>query len=211
MNGFLAIRLALTYPRSNAIGGEMKGDKCSISNCKNIITYKGTVCGTHKWRMTKYKSYDLPSHEGHASYYIHEKWPEGIIHKCTKNHGLLTIDDVYIRKDFKKKGGDGVQYHCKKCARDGNIRRNYKGMNSMECYQKMWDSQKGLCYICKQPSTQKSNNSKSIKSLAVDHDHVTGQVRKLLCGACNSLLGYANDSILRLQDCINYLQEHAPD
>ena len=157
--------------------------------------------------MAKYGSYDLPAHLGESSYYIHEKFPEGIVHKCSKNHGFLTIDDVYKREEKVKKNGS-FQYHCKKCARDGNIRRMYKGMKSMECYQKMWEAQAGLCYICHNPSSQKSNNGKSIKSLAVDHDHITGQVRKLLCGSCNSLLGYANDSIEKLQKCIDYLKEH---
>lgn len=187
----------------------MKGNKCNISNCKNIITYKGTVCGTHKWRMAKYGSYDLPSHIGDPSYVVPSlPLPEGIVHICAKNHGHLTLNDVYIRRFRKKKGGDGVQYHCKKCARDGNIRRNYDGMDSMECYQRMWDAQKGLCYVCHKPSSQKSNNSKSIKNLAVDHDHITGKVRKLLCGACNSCLGYAEDSRQRLLELVDYLDEH---
>lgn len=153
----------------------------------------------------------MPGHIGEPSYIVPTApLPDGIVQICSKNHGHLTLDDVYIRKFYKKKSGDGIQYHCKKCARDGNIRRNYKGMNSMEDYQKMWDKQNGLCYICKNPSTQKSNNSKSIKNLAVDHDHITGEVRKLLCGACNSALGYVEDSIEKLQQLINYLIEHAP-
>lgn len=185
----------------------MKGDKCRISNCNNIITYKGTVCGTHKWRWTKYKKYDLPGYVGSPNYYIDDVFNKEIIHVCKKKHGELTLDQVYQRKDSE---GYVLQYHCKLCARDGNIRRNYLGMNSMDCYNKMLDKQKGLCAICLQPSSQKSNNKKTIKSLAVDHDHITGHVRELLCGACNSMLGYANDSIDRLNDAINYLKKHAP-
>ena len=45
--------------------------------------------------------------------------------------------------------------------------------------------------------------------LCVDHDHETGQVRKLICIACNHLLGKAKDSPVILQKAISYLQDHA--
>jgi hypothetical protein len=41
---------------------------------------------------------------------------------------------------------------------------------------------------------------------AIDHDHVTGKVRGLLCKKCNSLLGFAGDSIQILRDAIEYLE-----
>lgn len=47
---------------------------------------------------------------------------------------------------------------------------------------------------------------KSDKVLQVDHDHKTGDVRALLCSRCNSLLGYADDSIELLKRAIAYLE-----
>lgn len=46
------------------------------------------------------------------------------------------------------------------------------------------------------------------KGLVVDHDHETGKVRGLLCNSCNSLLGYAKDSIDNLNSAIRYLINH---
>lgn len=61
--------------------------------------------------------------------------------------------------------------------------------------------QKGLCAICEQPE-------KIGRALAIDHDHKTGRVRKLLCYRCNLLLGKADDDIEILQAAITYLQQH---
>ena len=74
-------------------------------------------------------------------------------------------------------------------------------------YQTMFDSQQGLCGICSQPESAKHQKG-TIKSLAIDHDHKTNQVRGLLCSRCNLLLGYAKDSISLLKKCIIYLESH---
>lgn len=43
---------------------------------------------------------------------------------------------------------------------------------------------------------------------SVDHDHLSGKVRGLLCANCNHLLGQAKDSTEILQNAINYLKEN---
>ena len=40
----------------------------------------------------------------------------------------------------------------------------------------------------------------------VDHNHITGQVRGILCHHCNVGLGFVNDDVEKLQKLINYLQ-----
>jgi hypothetical protein len=67
-------------------------------------------------------------------------------------------------------------------------------------YQRMYEAQRGLCYIC-----QRANGK--TKRLAVDHDHKTGEVRGLLCGPCNKYLGLLRDDPKLLQRAIMYLQE----
>jgi hypothetical protein len=48
----------------------------------------------------------------------------------------------------------------------------------------MLEAQNGVCALCEK-------TSKSKRSLHVDHDHETGEVRGLLCFSCNSKLGWA--------------------
>ena len=52
----------------------------------------------------------------------------------------------------------------------------------------MLEKQRGLCAICEGPQTWKNRGGKYV--LVIDHDHETGQVRGLLCGACNTALGH---------------------
>jgi hypothetical protein len=78
----------------------------------------------------------------------------------------------------------GGHYRCK-----GNnytihrdIRLKKMGITE-EKYGQIFDSQNGVCAICKGPPDTRW------KMLAVDHDHGTGKVRGLLCMTCNTLLG----------------------
>lgn len=56
-----------------------------------------------------------------------------------------------------------------------------------EDYQQMWDKQGGFCRIC-------SKILDGQRRPAVDHDHITGKVRGLLCSKCNTGLGQFNDN-----------------
>jgi len=57
-----------------------------------------------------------------------------------------------------------------------------------EQFEQMHKDQQGVCAICNEP-----NNLKR-RRLAVDHDHLTGDVRGLLCSSCNRGIGYFRDS-----------------
>lgn len=71
-----------------------------------------------------------------------------------------------------------------------------------DAYQTMLDNQGRRCAACG------SNNAGRKRRLAVDHDHVTGVVRGLLCIPCNCTLGYAKDSPAYLQHLIEYRWKH---
>ena len=72
---------------------------------------------------------------------------------------------------------------------------------TQEKYLNMEKEQKGVCYLCKNPSTTKK------RVLVVDHDHETGKVRRLLCDKCNRGLGYFLDNPAVLRAAADYVEE----
>lgn len=181
-----------------------RGEYCRVTNCKNKITYKGTVCGTHKWRMKKFNSYDLPTYTGEPNVYVPKPGlPEGIVKDC-KNHGHLTIKEVYP-KYYKNAV---TSYNCKRCSRETWVLGRYEGMAGRDTYDKMFKEQNGVCAICHQPETMRCNNKTDIKKLSVDHCHKTHKVRGLTCASCNTGIGYFKDSIELMLAAVEYLKKH---
>ena len=66
-------------------------------------------------------------------------------------------------------------------------------------------SQDNSCAICGIPADEIPHKTFKYNPLVIDHDHMTGKVRGLLCPTCNSLLGHAKDSEEILQAAIRYL------
>lgn len=89
---------------------------------------------------------------------------------------------------------------CRACAsavrHAASIKRDYD--LTAEEYDALLLLQGGACAICRaKPRSQR---------LAVDHDHVTGAVRGLLCSRDNhDLLGAGHDNADRLRAAVNYL------
>lgn len=83
-----------------------------------------------------------------------------------------------------------------------HLLRHKYGIGTDEYYQ-MLAAQDGKCAVCKQAPRGR-------RRLFVDHDHVTGAVRGLLCGGCNSGLGFFKDSAANLAAAIDYLKKKGP-
>ena len=68
---------------------------------------------------------------------------------------------------------------------------------TLEQYDSIFESQRGICAICK---SQPKN-----KRLCVEHNHKTKEVRGLTCDRCNVGLGMFGDSVELLLEAAAYL------
>lgn len=69
---------------------------------------------------------------------------------------------------------------------------------SPEEWDNKFEKQKGCCSICGR------HQSEFKRQLSVDHNHITGEVRDLLCTSCNQAFGYVNEDINILEKMIAY-------
>ena len=110
---------------------------------------------------------------------------------------------------------------CKKCAakytreqrlrkprsrdtrRNDALKRKYK-MTLLD-YNKLATEQDNLCLICKNKQTTILRGVEI--GLVVDHNHITGKVRGLLCTNCNAGLGWFKENTEYLKEAINYLEK----
>lgn len=83
---------------------------------------------------------------------------------------------------------------------DGCRRHGYQ-ITELE-YRALYRAQGGRCYVCRKAKGK-------ARRLAVDHDHLTGEVRGLVCSGsltpttCNRLIAYYNrDQLLRAADML---------
>lgn len=58
-------------------------------------------------------------------------------------------------------------------------------------YDAVYRKQGGVCAICGQPETTRRKGT--VMRLAIDHDHLTGKFRGLLCNTCNRAIGLAKE------------------
>jgi hypothetical protein len=90
------------------------------------------------------------------------------------------------QKSWVKKNKDKVK----------NSRLKYNFGITLEEYQKLLEKQNNKCKIC--------NN---VEKLVVDHNHLTGKIRGLLCSTCNSGIGMLKENVSILKNAIIYLEE----
>lgn len=96
----------------------------------------------------------------------------------------------------------GCKRRCAKCL-DSERRHCLRKFGlSIQEYEALLAAQDGRCAVCRRTPDQAGRKP---KLLAVDHDHVTGQVRGLLCTNCNTAIGKAADDPVRLCRMADYI------
>jgi len=122
----------------------------------------------------------------------------------SKSDGISIYCKICVRlksKEYKSKNRKKVLAK-KKIYNDNNgyvIRLKARYNLTIDDYKKMVIKQNNRCYICGNLDTRK---------LCVDHNHITGEVRALLCYRCNISLGLINESVETLQSMVEYIKKY---
>lgn len=103
------------------------------------------------------------------------------------------------RVDQKRERDRLDPYEKKRRTRNSNLKRKF-GITIDE-YDEMLFEQGGECFIC----GEKQNGN---KELSVDHDHVTGKIRSLLCSRCNTFVGYVESNPNLLSKVMDYIKSY---
>ena len=131
---------------------------------------------------------------------------------CTKCGELKPLSEYSHKRPKGRK--PGLQPRCKSCAKqdtnDWKIKNEHRrrelylqrtyGISENE-YNAMILSQNNSCIIC----GKEFSSIWGADAPVVDHCHITGKVRGILCNECNRGLGYFHDNKEALMNAINYL------
>jgi hypothetical protein len=105
-----------------------------------------------------------------------------------------------------KQQSSGLNYSCKQCskaeARKYNLPAKY-GITTAR-FAEMLLAQGGKCACCEK---QFNMEGKSSDRPCVDHNHLSGEIRELLCGRCNLAAGNVMDSSSMAEKLASYLKK----
>ncbi len=130
--------------------------------------------------------------------------------KCSTCKKIKPLSDFGKHKQTPT----GLNYSCKSCLRDKTNKyrkenkkrfKNYRLQNqygiSIEEWQIMYDNQQGCCAVCE------THQSMLKTILCVDHNHITGEIRGLLCHTCNRAMGLFKDDSMIIKKAMEYLND----
>jgi len=146
--------------------------------------------------------------------YLNEDLPER--KECRKCGEVKPLSDFWKSKE----GLYGRHSQCKKCSlqrhtewRNKNKEKVAKKSRarylkskygiSLKEYDTLLTEHNYCCAICGVHEDQADRGY-----LCVDHDHVTGKVRGLLCNKCNTGIGLLGDSFEALANAYKYLEDN---
>lgn len=208
-----------------------KPRECGLDYCEKKHYAKG-LCGGHyqqQWRGEELTALGRPSPEdrgclvdGCTRPHSARGYCDSHARKVARGSELLPLGAPRKRKPREVDG----KFHCWSCQEYLDISQFSRNKSSKhgitstckvcynitshgltkESYKKLFEAQQGRCAVC----------GVSPEKLAIDHDHACcpkekscGKcVRKLLCGTCNSGLGFFKDSPELLIKAAEYLKEN---
>lgn len=131
--------------------------------------------------------------------------------RCTMCREVFDLENYYRLKATGK-----VFSYCKSCTKNNQLtrrnqaqrtarnRRTRLGIDAATAT-RLLQAQRGLCAICKSGTSVLKDGRE--RSLDLDHDHDSGEIRGFLCIRCNRGIGIFSDNIETLSAAIAYLRD----
>lgn len=167
---------------------------CSVDGCANPVRARGW-CHKHYMRFRRQGNPAISKRNRYGTHTCE-------VSDCDKPHKAYGLCGMHLQR-FKKHGDvDGGRSY---------VRRGTEGMTPAERARMikygvrpddllaMLASQRHRCALCDRRVTVRSH---------IDHDHITGQVRAVLCTRCNLGLGMFDDDPARLRAAADYIEKH---
>lgn len=180
---------------------EVEARTCEFSGCTRRYISKG-LCASHNWQRNVGRDLTpLPDRRAAKPADRNERGEK----QCRTCLSWLEPD----RFTRLASAPDGLQGHCRDCARDAQRKSLYRLPRGR--YAEILATQGGVCAICKQVDS-------TGYALSIDHDHACCSdsadscgrcVRALLCTACNQGIGKFRDDPDLLRAAAAYLERHA--
>jgi hypothetical protein len=119
---------------------------------------------------------------------------------CSQCHKEKLIE-LFKRDASIRSGYASICLHCCSLLTSSpNRSRKRKRGVTPEMFEQMLHEQKGVCAAC--------GKEQEGQRLSIDHDHVTGQVRGLLCYGCNIALGHLRDNPEHVLGLFHYIKKY---
>lgn len=177
------------YARRNGAGGSLKHRRLTCVGCG--VEFEGVFGGRKSYCTEKCRIQTLDRRRSAK--------------QAAAGPGEATCSSCGINVPGRAK----VDRKCQSCKKDQRgDRTEYERRRSLsrygltpERYAEMFAEQGGRCAICRTADP-------GVKGLAVDHCHTSGDVRGLLCGKCNTLLGLADEDPRIFIQAMHYVGAH---
>lgn len=125
-------------------------------------------------------------------------------HKCVtcarENMKKWKANNPEAYAKWRNTHSEKIREYRKKASESGEAFAQYlknKHGISIKDYNRLLRKQKGVCAVCEKPCA-------TGRRLAIDHDHVTGVIRGLLCSACNLYVGHLESP--KMKKALAYLK-----
>lgn len=125
------------------------------------------------------------------------KTKDGLKSKC-----IRCVDDLWeLRRAKHNYKTEHKEYYVN--PQEKALLDTYKRQYGLDIddYYSLLEFQDGECAICRRKPEPGG------RRFSIDHDHITGMVRGILCAGCNSFLGYVKDNQDQIRTFLLYLNE----